>query len=146
MYTRKYWNNLNAEFSPSNIFPKKELDITPQEKVSMNQQEKETPQKASSVMEEIEKTDVSSYSAVRMKIAWIDKTFTIRAINLIKIAKIIESSLWKKVFVAWELKDIQKAVLSEYKSDLPESQFKKLKEVVAAFVKHGGEIEFIEKK
>jgi len=35
----------------------------------MNQQEKETPQKASSVMEEIEKTDVSSYSAVRMKIA-----------------------------------------------------------------------------
>jgi len=44
------------------------------------------------------------------------------------------------------LKDIQKAVLSEYKSDLPESQFKKLKEVVAAFVKHGGEIEFIEKK
>lgn len=150
MYTRKYGNTLNSEFSPTNLFDTEAFNSkssssshtqeTAQEKVIASEEQ------TSWVMQEIENTDVSEYSAVRMKISWIGKTFTIRAINLIKIAKIIENTLWKKTFEAWELSEIQKSVLSEYKSDLPKEQFKKLKEVVAAFVEHGGEIEFIEKK
>ena len=150
MYTRKYGNNLNAEFSPENLFPKdisekktsvtKQSDLTPQESVKVSEKQE------SSLMQEIQKTDVSNYSAVRMKISGVSKTFTIRAVNLVKIAKIIEAHFGKNTFSAGELSEIQKNVLAEYKSELPESQFKKLKEVVAAFVKHGWEIEFIEKK
>ena len=150
MYTRKYGNTLNSEFSPTNLFdadsfnskntPSSHTQETTQEKVITHEEQK------SWVMQEIEKTDVSKYSAVRMKISGVDKSFTIRAINLIKIAKIIESDFGKTVFTAWELSEIQSSVLSEYKSELPESQYNKLKEVVAAFVEHGGEIEFIRKK
>ncbi|MDA9129017.1 DUF2339 domain-containing protein [Candidatus Gracilibacteria bacterium] len=144
MYTRKYGNNLNAEFSPENLFGKNtHKEYSEQEQKSQNSKTLDTP---TGVMQEIAKTDVSNYSAVRMKVTGSGKVFTIRAINLIKIAKIIETSHGEKTFHPGELKDIQETILSEYKTELPKTQFEKLKEVVAAFVENGGEIEFVERR
>jgi len=55
MYTRKYGNNLNSEFNPSNLFSQKEKN-----------QDTKTPQK--DIQSSIESIDISGIIGVRMYI------------------------------------------------------------------------------
>lgn len=134
MYTRKYGNNLNSEFNPSNLFPKKDASKKNSKPEDSNMQ----------IQRDIESINVSDISAVRMMIEG-DKTVQIRSENLIKIAKLITSSYKKTDFTAWELQDAYDMISQNYKSSLSPSQYKRIQEVVKVFVDKWGKIEFIKK-
>jgi hypothetical protein len=74
-----------------------------------------------------------------------EKPIQIRATNLIKVAKLIETTLHKTEFHAGELQDIYTLVTQNYKSTLPPEQYKKIKDIVHQFVQHGGKMEFVKK-
>lgn len=139
MYTRKYGNTLGKDFSPANIL----TEITPQwEKVekTVHTQEQKTTSK---VMQDIKNVDTNGIVGVRMKINGVEKPIQIRAENLVKITKLVTNMYGKTSFKAWELQNVYDTIETQYKSQLPASQYKRIKEIVKSFVDHGGEIEFV---
>jgi hypothetical protein len=75
MYTRKYGNNLNSEFSPSNLFPKNNKEshdpyISSEEKTLTQEEEKIiVPEKKSKIQTDIESIDISNISSVKLHIS-----------------------------------------------------------------------------
>jgi len=141
MYTKKFWNNLNAEFKFSNLFPR---DNSESHNKYRPKQEKVTVAK-SKVQQDIEKIDVWEFSWVKLKFTWDDKAVQIRAENLVKIAKLIANTYKKTDFKAGELEQAYELIESDYKSDLSPSQYTKIRSLVKRFVDVGGSIEFIKK-
>jgi len=141
MYTKKFWNNLNAEFKFSNLFPK---DNSESHNKYRPKQEKVVVVK-SKVQQDIEKIDVWDFSWVKLSFTWDDKTVQIRAENLVKIAKLIANTYKKTDFKAGELEQAYNLIESDYKSDLSPSQYTKIRFLVKRFVDEGGSIEFIKK-
>ena len=74
-----------------------------------------------------------------------EKAIQVRAVNLIKIAKLIENTLHKTEFRPWELSEMYALVTKNYKSSLSPEQYKKIEQIVGEFVKHGGKMEFVNK-
>lgn len=145
MYTKKFGNTLNKDFSPSNLFPEKtwkwdkdtEEDSQSFEKTDVIYSQENT------VMQDISKVNIAGIKWVRMSINGKEKAIQIRTENLTKITKMIVASKWKQEFKAWELKDVYKLISKDYKSQLPPAQYNKIQEIVEQFVEHGGKIEFI---
>jgi hypothetical protein len=145
MYTKKFGNTLNKDFSPSNLFPEKtwkwdkdtEEDSQSFEKTDVIYSQENT------VMQDISKVNIAGIKWVRMSINGKEKAIQIRTENLTKITKMIVASKWKQEFKAWELKDVYKLISKDYKSQLPPAQYNKIQERVEQFVEHGGKIEFI---
>lgn len=141
MYTRRYGNTLNDEFSLSNLFP--EIDGST-EKLEDSQEQK-SPQ-SSDMMDDIDAVDVEGISSVKMKINGQDKILQVRAKRLTQIIKLVTDTVWKNTFAAWELNDIYESITNNYRSDLSPSQYKRIKDIMKGFVDNGWSVEFIQKK
>jgi Predicted membrane protein (DUF2339) len=138
MYTRKYGNRLNKEFNPENLFPKiwESQKDAPKKELTSRKQE---------IQENLWKISTGGIIGVRMYITGTEKPIQIRTENLVKIAKLIETATGKTNFLPGELKEIYDDFSVNYKSSLSVEQYKKIKDIVASFVKNGGKMEFVSK-
>jgi hypothetical protein len=76
--------------------------------------------------------------------AW--RNIKIRAVNLIKIVKlIIDNFDWKTSFKPLELKKVYEYVKDNYKSDLSKDNYDKIIEILDWFVMNGWDVKFVEK-
>ncbi len=97
MYTKKFGNTLNSEFNPENLFPKKKEKI--QDETPASHEKKHNPI-TQDIQKDIEDIKIFGIIGVRMHINTVEKPIQIRAENLIKIAKLIETSTGKTHFKA----------------------------------------------
>lgn len=145
MYTRKYGNNLNSEFNPSNLFPEandnKKEDINRVEQETVVKEKKVA--KKSQIQTDIEKINISGINSVKLHFKGEEKAVQIRAENLIKMARVIENTYKKTDFNPGELSQAFDTISKNYKSSLSPAQYKKLKDLAERFVKTGWSIEFI---
>ena len=143
-YTKKYWNNITKEFSPSNLINKKETNpTTPHPWIPSPSKEKEAT-KNWVINEKIEDIDVWNISSVQFKFK--SESISIRAVNLVKITKLLITKLnWKTVFKKNELKSIYTYVKSNYKSDLSKANYDKIISILERFVKEWWEVKLVEK-
>jgi hypothetical protein len=133
MYTRKYGNNLNSEFNPSNLFPKNNLES--HEKYSnINEKNKREVNSKSQIQTDIESIDIYDIKSVKLHFNGEDKAVVIRAENLIKISKLIANTYKKTDFKPGELKSAYSMIESDFKSDLSPVQYKKIRDIVSQFV------------
>ncbi len=142
-YTKKYWNNILWELSFKNLKNKdkiiKESNLNKEEK----NETKETEKEDSSINIKIKDVDVWNIKSVQL--IFLDQTITIRAINLIKIVKIITDNSWKTKFEKWELKETYDYIKKNYKSDLSKINYDKIINILETFVKEWWEVKLIEK-
>ena len=136
MYTKRYGNNLNSEFSPTNLFPHKEKKIEKKSPTNFSSDvEQEIVQNTKSkIQTDIEKIDISGISSVKLSFTGEEKTVRIKAENLVKIAKLIANTYKKTEFKAGELASAYDTIEKDYKSSLSPAQYKKIKGLVAEFV------------
>ena len=132
-YTRKYWNNLIWEFKLSNL--KQWNNI---EDIVENKWEEKI------INQSIKNIDVSNYKSVKISINnW--KTVQIRAVNLIKISKLITSTHKKTNFSPNELSDTAEYIKENYKSELSKNNYDKVISILDNFIKEWWEVELIKK-
>ncbi len=128
LYSKRYWDNLIWEFSFNNISWKKNNNKW---KEKLNKELKE--EKRYIINEKLKDIDIWSYKSVTFKfINW--RKVIIKAKNLIKIALFITRELWKNTFDWWELKDVYKTIVNNYKSSLNKRDYKKIKDILKDFV------------
>ena len=154
LYTKRYWDNLLWEFSLDNL---KDIEKLPnkeskkEEKVENNSlwkkeiNKKEVKETKFIINDEIKNIDVSNIKTVKFSFSnW--KNISIRAVNLIKISKLIVRELdWKTKFEKWDLSDIYEYVKNNYKSELSKDNYDKIIVIIEKFVLLGWEVIFIEK-
>ncbi len=125
-YTKKYWDNILWEFNVWNLFddPDKNINDTP------------------IVNNQIKDIDVSDIKFVEYTIG--AKKIKIRAVNLIKMSKLVISMYdWKTIFEKWELKNVYEYIKSNYKSDLSKANYDKIVAILDEFVEKWWEVKFI---
>lgn len=143
---------LKKDFSPTNLFPKKEVpteNLTTVAKEIKKTETLETKNTENSwheeIMKDLSEVDVSDIKSVRLNISWDTKKIIIRADNLLRIAKIITTSVEKNTFSAGELQKQYNYITENYRTQIPKAQYEKIKTVVKEFVDKWGEIIFIKK-
>lgn len=173
LYTKRFWDNLLWEFSLSNLkdedldynnepelksddnikIEKKKknkkiekINISPKDKEenSKNTKTEQDKKLDNSFMVKLKKVEIDDIKVIRFyPNKWED--FRIRAKNLIKIVKIIIKNTWKNNFKAWELDDIYKYVVKNYKTDLSRREYNKIRSTIKDFIDFGGEVEIVKK-
>ena len=155
LYTKRFWDNLTWEFSLDNL-----KDETSKEKINKNtwnkkeniEQKKEIKKVENKSKKEdfiindnIEDIDISEIKSARFIFKnW--KSISIRAVNLVKITKlVIEQLNGQTKFQSWELSDIFKYIKSNYKTELSKDNYEKITDIMKKFVKEGWEVELIKK-
>ena len=151
-YTKKYWNNLKWEFSLSNLTDEVDLKETNSNKnsdkiIKKNNNKtttKKTIEKEFEINQKIENIDIWNIKSVEFIFAW--RNIKIRAINLIKIVKlIIDNFDWKTSFKPLELQKVYDYIKDNYKSDLSKDNYDKIIEILDWFVMNGWDVNLIEK-
>ena len=123
-YTKRFWNNMSGEFSIFNLknnLPKQDLSLS----------------------DKLQNIDIQNYIWVKFIYNW--KSINIKTKNIIKIVTLITDEYWKYNFKPFELKSTYYNIIKNYKSELPESTFNKIKKIMEEFIESWWEIEFIEK-
>jgi hypothetical protein len=148
-YTKKYWNNITKELSLDNL----RSNTQPHPWIPSPYQEKETTESKKIKKEEkidfkinkkIKDIDVSDIKSVQF--IFLNQTINVRAINLIKIVKIVINTTWKTIFEKWELKGIYDYIKENYKTDLSKDNYNKILNLIETFVKEWGEVKLIKKE
>ncbi|MDD5770348.1 MAG: DUF2339 domain-containing protein, partial [Candidatus Gracilibacteria bacterium] len=96
------------------------------------------------INEKIENIDVSNIENLKF-ILLNGKKFSIKSKNLFKVVILIINNLGKSSFEAEELENIYNTIVNNYKTNLNESDYKKLLGVIKEFVDIGGKVEVIKK-
>lgn len=145
MYTRKYWNHLQSEFDPSNLFPKNpaENKETPPEETEKIKEIEDRATEKSTIQNTIESMDTQWIKSVKLRFTGETTSVQIRAENLVKISKLIVNTYKKTEFKPWELSEAYTMIEKDYKSSLSPAQYNKIKEIIEKFVKKWGTIEFV---
>lgn len=147
-YSKKYWNNLKWEFSFDNLkdIGTSVLNNNKKDKVENNQEIKKDKiiKKEFAINKKIENIDISNIKMIEFDFAW--KKIKIRAVNLIKIVKlVIDNYAEKTKFKPKELLETYKYIKENFKSELSRENYNKIVEIMEEFVNVWGEIKIIEK-
>jgi len=157
-YTKKFWNNINKEFSFDNFKENKSTDnnnkknTTKQNTVKQDNNDSYIENKVIDnnhnnfiINRQINEIKVWNTSSVQL--IFKNEKINLRAINLIKIVKLVINSYnWQTRFKAGELKDIYDYIIENYKSDLSRDNYKKIIMILEKFIEEWWEIKLIEKK
>ena len=136
-YTKKYWNDITKELSPSNLKDNLIDEITSDNKID------EAIEKEWLMNKKIKNIDVSNIKSV--KFIFSDKNISIRTVNLIKIVKVIIDDLGQTKFDKNELRDVYINVKENYQSDLSKVNYDKIIKILERFVEEWWEVKLIEK-
>lgn len=148
LYSKRFWDNMKWEFSMDNLKDKNNSPtISSSKKNKNNINKKETKQITKKedflINEEIKNIDVSDLKSVQF-IFNNNKKISIRAVNLMKIVKLLIRSFdWQTEFKKNELKDIYDYVKDNYKSNISKSNYDKITTILEEFVKQGWKINLI---
>lgn len=96
------------------------------------------------INKKIKDIDVSNIESIRLNIIG-KKSINIKSQNLFKIITFITSNFWKEEFISWELNDVYKYWLKNYKSNLNEKDYEKINSIIRNFVEYWWKIEIIKK-
>jgi len=145
-YTKKYWNNINKEFSIKNLTNEKSKYSPDKKIVKPNKKpeiKKQVTEKTNLINKEIENIDVWNISSVQF--IFKDETINIRAVNLVKIVKMVTDWYWKTKFYKYELKEIYSYIKNNYKSELSKTNYDKIISIIERFIKEWWEVKLVEK-
>ncbi len=137
-YSQKYWNNLKWELSFDNFKPNL--------KESKNNVSKQNVSNNDSFIINRQIKDIEIWNTKSVQLIFKNKKINLRAVNLIKIVKLVINTYNDKtIFAAGELNDVYNYIKDNYKSDLSRDNYNKIITILERFIKEWWEIKLIEK-